>query len=156
MRSIWRQYTALSILLVGILAFYCCKKAPTYPATPSLTWLNATPNPVKIGTDSLKLKFSFTDGDGDLGQAGTSIYVTDIRPNNLNKPYIYTYNLPNIPSKGSYKQITGSISINMYSNNSCRPGHDTRDTVSYAIYVKDKAGHKSNTITTPPIIFLCN
>lgn len=151
-----RQFTALITLLIGITAFYCCKKAPNYPPTPALTWLNATPNPVKIGTDRLVLKFAFTDGDGDLGEADTSIYVTDIRPNSLNKPFTYTFNLPNIPSKGSYKQITGNISINMFSNNSCRPGHDTRDTVSYSIYVKDKAGNKSNIITTPPIIFLCN
>lgn len=156
MRFQLRQYFALVIVFLGIIAFYCCKKAPSYPATPSLTWLNATPNPVKIGTDSLKLKFLFTDGDGDLGLADTSIFITDIRPNNTNTPFTYTFNLPNIPSKGSYKQITGNISVNMFSNNSCRPGHDTRDTVSYSIYVKDKAGNRSNTITTPPIIFICN
>jgi hypothetical protein len=156
MKLPFRQYSALIILFGGILALYCCKKAPTYPVIPALTWVNATPNPVKIGTDSLVLKFAFTDGDGDLGEADTSIFVTDIRPNSINTPFTYTFNLPTIPSKGSYKQITGNISINMFSNNSCRPGRDIRDTVSYSIYVKDKAGHKSNTITTPPIIFLCN
>jgi len=151
-----QPYNGLLVLVLGCLTMYCCKKAPTYPATPSLTWLNASPNPVKIGTDSLVLKFAFTDGDGDLGAADTSVFVTDIRPNSINKPFTYTFNLPSIPSKGSYKQITGNISINMYSNNSCRPGHDTRDTVSYSIYVKDKAGNKSNTINTPLIIFICN
>jgi hypothetical protein len=142
-------------LLISSYLLIQCKKAPDYPDTPHIELVSALPNPFTTGVDSFKLKFSFTDGDGDLGLADTSVFVMDKRTNSSKPGYYYLYNLPEIPAKGSYKQVTGTITVDMFNNTTCRPGHPSHDTTVYQIMVRDKAGHNSNVITTDPIIFNC-
>lgn len=142
--------------LACILFLVQCKKAPEYPVTPHIELVSVSPNPFHPGTDSLRIKISFTDGDGDLGLADTSVIVKDIRPNSNKPGYYYLFNIPEIPAKGSFKQITGYITLDMFQNTTCRPGHLTADTSNYEITVFDKAKHASNTISTGNVYFKCN
>lgn len=156
------------ILLFGffaILVLFRCKKAPEYPVEPQITLVSALPGVLKPDADSLKIKFSFTDGDGDLGyndnentSHDTTIFVKDIRPNSIGNPYTYIFDMPRILAKGSFKQITGTFTINMFGSTSCRPDFPSPrnfDTVKYEIKIRDRAGHTSNVISTPDIIFQC-
>lgn len=153
------------IFLLAILpiAFFLqkCQKAPDFPITPVISFESFNSTTITPGKDSLKLKFKFTDGDGDLGynsgekhSGDSSIYITDVRVGK--KDYTYIYNPPHIPEKGSFKQISGTMMINMFYTCNCRPDHLTLDTVSYKVKIIDRAGNISNTITTPIVILKCN
>ncbi len=138
-----------------------CQKAPDFPVTPSIAFVSFNQTQIHPGKDSLKITFSFTDGDGDLGYeqgqnttGDTTIHVTDVR---INKPdYTYVFEMPYITPKGSYKQISGKFTIDMIGACNCRPDHNFFDTVSYKIKIHDRAGHESNEITTPKVYLICN
>lgn len=136
--------------------------------------------------DSIRVKFNFMDGDGDLGSYDASIniygppsewslycgrcdlncfdtsslsqvFVLDIRTNCGNTFFIpEIYNTP----------VRGEISLIIISNDLCcilpngiRCAPSTQypaDTVTFKIKLKDRAGNVSNEIETPPLIIRCN
>jgi hypothetical protein len=147
------------LLFPCVLFFTKCQKAPDFPATPVISFVKFNQTQIRPDKDSLKITFSFTDGDGDLGsEQGQNttgdIFVTDVRVGKAN--YTYSFNMPYITPKGSYKQISGNYIIDMIGDCHCRPDHTIADTVSYLINIQDRAGHVSNTITTPKVYLSCN
>ena len=145
----------------AVLVLVRCQKPPDFSTTPVIKFVNFNLTTVHPDKDSLKLTFSFTDGDGDLGyQQGqntngdTTIHITDVRVDK--KDYTYVLEMPYIDAKGSYKQISGNVVIDMINICHCRPDHLNTDTVWYRVKVRDRAGHESNEITTPQVILQCN
>jgi hypothetical protein len=156
------KYKIILLLLLPM-AFFLqkCQKAPDFPIVPAIEFGSFNKTNITIGTDSLILKIKFTDGDGDIGfnqgeyaSNDSSILITEVRRGIAD--YIHTYNPPHIPEKGSFKQISGTIRINMWYISSCRPDHATADTVLYKVRLIDRAGHISNSITTPTVYQKCN
>jgi hypothetical protein len=153
----------LILLLIIPMAFVLqkCQKAPDFPIVPAITFESFNKTTIAIGIDSLILKFKFTDGDGDIGfnqseYAGndSSVLITDVRVGKLD--YTQAYNPPHIPEKGSFKQISGRMTIDLTRICTCRPDHLIADTVLYRIKIYDRAGHQSNVVTTPLVYFKCN
>ena len=116
-----------------------------------------------LGSDSLQITFNFTDGDGDLGSNGEpNIYIKDGRDGFENP----SYQIPYIEQQGAGNGISGAITI-LVPNTCCiyvSPAQDTTaceyvpilyDTLTYLISIKDRAGHESNQIETPPIGLIC-
>ena len=117
------------------------------------------PSTVRQAKDSILLKFSFTDGDGDIGltQTDTSqdILIKDIRTGApFFAPLEYKYRMPYVTPDGVNKSISGDIEITI-PNTYCRPGLPV-DTLTYSIQIKDRAGHWSNTVQTPKLIVKAN
>ena len=152
-----------------------CVKPPDYPVEPVIAFLSVSPGtilqrpyfkqPDTVYTD---LRFSFTDGDGDLGSSDTvvSIIIRDLRSPNLPKDY----RLPEVDLLGAGNGISGEITVRVPV--SCcipdpidgipLPPCDTNsvsnqllDTLVYSIQIKDRAGHLSNVIEAAPIILKC-
>lgn len=146
------------ILILAIAAMLptSCKKANNNSVIPSITYGGISPNTVKSGNgkDTVFVKLILNDGDGDLGNDPNSgihdVYLKDSRTGETNK-----YFFPAIPSdaikaeKGVQIYVTIKVEAGLFLV--LRPDHPTGDTLSYDIYVKDKAGNNSNTITTEPI-----
>ncbi|MEY2828938.1 MAG: hypothetical protein RIQ33_796 [Bacteroidota bacterium] len=153
----------LILLLIAPIAFVLqkCQKAPDFPIIPAIVFESFNKTNIAVGTDSLILKIKFTDGDGDIGfnqneytGNDSSVLITDVRVGKLD--YTQVYNPPHIPEKGSFKQISGTMSINLTRICSCRPDHLDTDTLLYRIKIFDRARHQSNVITTPYIYLKCN
>tara|TARA_B100001778_G_scaffold334625_1_gene346820 strand:- start:2414 stop:2884 length:471 start_codon:yes stop_codon:yes gene_type:complete len=104
--------------------------------------------------DSAVFKFLFTDGDGDLGSLDSTEFNCFLIYEEKNGDSIGTfpeispreYSLPNLTPNAQDKNIEGSISLilkpapiyNISSDSAYR----------YTCYVIDRAGNKSNTITS--------
>lgn len=114
--------------------------------------------------DSLFVTFRFEDGDGDLGRTDqepdNNIFFIDERTGTLDN----TFAIPTLPADGAGNGVEGQIRILLFStcciypdgSDPCVPNDQyPLDTVQYRIYIKDRAGHTSNEILTPPIILLC-
>jgi len=166
-------------LVYIILAFtlYSCVKPPTYSVVPHIEFASvSSPNALNGYADTIT--FTFTDGDGDIGvntgsndslsntcgiQHGDSstlklqafnVFLIDSRDS-----CISTFASANVQPSGKYKAISGSIQvITAIYNTKCFGGCPcaTNDTVTYAIILKDLAGHLSNTVHTTPIVAFCN
>lgn len=147
------------IVAVGIISLINmggCITPPEYDIVPEITFQTIDKTNAKAGEDSLIVSFTFTDGDGDLGVSDTQSTINAwLIDNRTNFPY--TYQIPFIPQKGTSNAISGTIHITVSPLTiSCRPDHPIRDTLSYSIYIRDRAEHKSNVITTPDIYLKCN
>lgn len=157
----------IKILLYLLLAtaFAMCIRPPDYPVEPQIEFVGMTKTTMRQGfgsEDSVYYTLSFTDGDGDLGgvsgKDSLNVYITDKRNN---KPVEQTFRIPFVPEAGAKNGISGEIRFLMFTTcclslEPCiaTPSRPT-DTLSYDIYIKDRAGHKSNVVQTKPIILLC-
>lgn len=114
--------------------------------------------------DSLFVIFSFEDGDGDIGRTSqaqaNNVFFIDRRTGTLDN----SYGIPAIPEEGAANGVKGEVEILLYTTCCIFPdGADPCtanpaypvDTIAYDIYITDRAGHRSNTITTPPIMLRC-
>ena len=114
-----------------------------------------------------RLKFYFEDGDGDLGLAAyqstnsdsTNLFLTlyrktkgvftQVPDNDLLKPS--SYRIPYMDRQGQNKILRGNISVTFlylfYSQS---------DTLMYKFFVKDRAEHSSDTVSTCEIVLIKN
>jgi hypothetical protein len=169
---IFRKYAlSMSILLVLAFLFQYCVQPPDYPIEPIITFKSLSKKQMpqrNLGTDSVAITFSFTDGDGDLGfeDNENSIFLTDTRDNVEKLPY----SIPFVGLQGVGNGISGDITVIFANNLTCciysidsgRIPCDTSfrvpdafDTLSFKIRIKDRAGHFSNTIETDPLYLKC-
>jgi len=153
-----RYYILFVILMISL--FVSCEKVEEFSDTPKIKFKDFYITPgvegMTIGTGNLV--FTFVDGDGDIGNfnnpdenndadslnmfiSGSYRDGVDFIPfyfNSLNLPYI---------EEGVYrKTIEGEIKITIDLT------IQTPDTLMYSFYLIDRAGHQSNTETTPVLI----
>jgi hypothetical protein len=151
---------SLLILILAMFGITACYKTPTYPDVPVLEFdhFDYRGDAYTLG-DSGNLYLKFTDGDGDLGILGrdSSSQVIYINTSDTFFHQVY-FNIPEIPKKGTTDDISGTIQIkfadalfsayDFYFNSIGK----TIDTFAFKMKIKDRAGHESNEITTPPIV----
>ncbi|MCF8238266.1 MAG: hypothetical protein K9I85_08940 [Saprospiraceae bacterium] len=156
---------AIFLFLLPVLFLTACLTAPEYPIEPHIEYLRMTKGTMvqnQLNTDSLLLTIGFTDGDGDIGLegGGFDLFITDTR-DNVMPP---AYRIPKVPEQGIGNGISGEISFIIYTTCCYFPnGQDPCtssttypvDTLSYLVYINDRAGHQSNVIETPPILLQC-
>lgn len=152
--------------LVAILV--SCVAAPDFPDVPNIEYIGVTKRTMVqdfFPTDSILVKFGFTDGDGDLGffegEEASNIFITDSR---TGERYGSDFALAAIPIQGASKGIEGDITLKLYTvccffpdniPNCEAPPQYPRDTLTIDIQMMDRAGNMSNIITTESIILLC-
>ncbi len=158
----------VALFILVILAGWRCVDSPNFPDTPHIEFLSVSKDTLDQGIfqqDSLIVRFRFEDGDGDIGRTDqepdNNVFFIDERTGTLDN----TFGIPAIPPEGAGNGVEGEVRIVLFSTCCIYPdGADPcsvnaqypLDTVIYRIYMKDRAGHTSNEITTTPIILLCN
>lgn len=159
--------TSILIVLPVILAV-ACGRIENLPDTPSVEFRSFSlfdstdilGNHLKAGV----LTFYFEDGDGDLGLAEpdstsssdtTNLFLTlyrktngvfsQVSDNDILKPS--AYRIPYLTPIGQNGVLKGTIDITLL----YFVYHNT-DTLYYDFWVKDRAGHKSNTDSTCVVV----
>lgn len=175
-----RHFFIFSFVLYALSA---CIKAPNYPMEPVIFLDAASGDGFNQDTiaqggpaamlDTLILVFSFTDGDGDIGNAVDSldVFFKDSRTAENDLPD--ARRLPVLPDEGAANGIEGQITLRFpnkpfyiccnygESANACDPYPADRpdlatDTFSYTLQIRDRAGNYSNKIQTQPVTILCD
>jgi len=160
-----RYYFYLFVILI-----LGCVKPNDYSDVPSLEFKGFSKNTMNQGNfpqqDSVILNLFFTDGDGDFGTASTdsdlNIFVKDLRTNQI----FSQYKAPFVPLEGAGNGISGTIYIKMYTTccifppesqlNPCESSLDyPTNALSFEIYIKDRAGNKSNVVKSDIITLNC-
>jgi len=151
---------------------YSCVQPPDYPEAPVLTYEGFNKRTIPQGSstnpsDTLELRLSFTDGDGDLGRQDTifDVFITDSRDGTSE-----VRKLPVIPEQGVGNGISGEIRLrfpNQVGNlcciyppgpiNSCEPNpNQPVDSFYYEVFIIDRDGNESNVVQTETVTLLCN
>jgi hypothetical protein len=150
-------YVLLATVVIG---FTMCLRPPDYPIIPRIEFLRMSKNTMKQGngpSDSLRLYFTFEDGDGDIGSTDSlNIFLTDTRQANAAAE---PFRMPFVPEQGAKNGISGEISLLVYTT-CCLPTcnsflNKATDSLFYDVYIKDRAGNKSNVVRTPYIGLRC-
>jgi hypothetical protein len=157
--------SATSVIMLFILfTFNSCIKAPDFPIEPVIEFQSISKDVIiqnSIEEDSLIIVFSFTDGDGDLGDNDSlNVFLTDSRDNFVAE----RFRIPFVPREGAANGISGDITIRVLSTcciypdltPPCTPSQtNPLDSLFYKIQIKDRAGNESNIIETPRILVRC-
>jgi len=141
-------------IVVSLMIFiFSCINPPEYSPIPVISFDSISATSIRAQQDSITIFIEFTDGDGDLGsEVIPNLFFTDSRTGTEEG-----FKIPNITPEGNVKAITGIIAYTFPALYCTPPPPDrTLDTLSYSIYVVDRAGNKSNVITTPDIYLQCN
>lgn len=147
----------IALCCVGIFA---CVKKTNYPIIPEISYNAFYPY---VG-DSADINIKFTDGDGDIGvgpsDSTRTMWVNYYYKDTVTNKYVGFYNnLTNDTLKTPYvvrspkdsytgKPISGEIIIKLQQYRHSRKIKH----IKYVVYLYDKAGHKSNVITTPELV----
>jgi hypothetical protein len=130
-----------SVLFVCVIAS-CKKDKPVYGETPEIEFVSVSNSSVNAYGQPLTFTISYQDGDGDLGENTAdahNLYLTDNRFG-ITYPYRISELCPSssIIIKGQLKIILENAGITGTSPQSA----------TFSIYVTDRAGHASNTVTS--------
>lgn len=144
--------------IIGLVIYSCVKKT-TYPKIPEIEYKDFFPF---LG-DSADLQIKFTDGDGDIGveqeDSTRTLFYTYYYKDTITQQYTAYYStalndtlrigyVVNAPTD-SYlgKPISGEINVRLQ-----KYRHSKKiKKIKYVIYLFDKAGNKSNIVTSPEI-----
>jgi hypothetical protein len=130
-----------------VLLLFACKKDDALSVVPNIEFQSISPLTAQEYIDDIVITISYSDEDGDLGENFPDIdnlFVEDSR-----NGIIYHYRIPQLAPNGTEIAIEGNFNITI--NGSGITDSSTSQQVNYAIYLKDRAGNKSNTITTSNI-----
>lgn len=114
---------------------------------PRIALVKIEPVIVKEFSDSLKITFSYEDGDGDLGFENADINSLEIHDERLQKPDYYY--IPPLAPIGSSVNIKGRLTMKV--KNIFLLGSGSAEITRFTLRIKDRAGNNSNPVTTPEI-----
>jgi len=137
---------SLTYILI-LLSLFSCKKDDALGVVPTIAFQSISPSKVQEYIDDIIIIISYTDKDGDLGE--NSPYIDNLFVEDSRNGIIYHYRIPQLAPNGNEISIVGNFNITI--NGSGITNSSTTQQVNYTIYVIDRAGNKSNTITTSNI-----
>ena len=155
------------MFLMGLLA--ACANPPDYPIEPTIEFMSVSKDTMRrsgFQLDTTFITLSFTDGDGDIGHENNEVllYAQDSR---YDSTFILKLGIPLVPELGSSNGLKGEMTFRAFTSccnfppslylDDCNDVHPDMpyDEFTYDIYIEDRAGNRSNTITTTPIYIRC-
>lgn len=152
------------VIFLIVLVIASCRKSNTISDVPKITFTSLTTTKYSSGKDSTGyLKFSYEDGDGDIGVLETdslnllNLFMTYYEKKNgvFVAPVLpypgFNARIPNLTPKAKNKSISGDITRSLI-----LPNGVTNDTIKFEVYIVDRANHKSNLIETSELIITTN
>ena len=135
------------IYLCAIVLLFSCEKEQVIIDTPIIEFKSISPATVQEYSDNIKITISYSDGDGDLGENNPDIHNLFLEDNR--NGIVYQFRIPHLAPDNNSIAIEGDFNITI--NGSGITDESSSQQVNYSIYVKDRAGNNSNTISTSNI-----
>lgn len=149
---------------------FSCRKSEKFPDTPSIEWVSHERIPASGVPEEIVCNLYFTDGDGDIGSANKGAFDTcntdaydlyiryfeksggefvEIFPKDTASCLYFHQKLPDITPEGQNKILEGNLFVPFVYLG--YPEKANVDSIKFEIILKDRAGRKSNVLTSPPI-----
>jgi len=137
---------AIAIPLVASL-LTSCKKEEVMPEVPEIALVSMSTQNVTEFEDHVTVRFSYKDGDGDLGRTDPDDYTLWVKDARLENPE--GYHIPPLAPEGSEVPIQGELEVELHAL--FLLGSSSEEQTHYTIHVVDRAGNRSNEFTTGTI-----
>lgn len=146
----YNRIICFMLSLTLMLSMSCKKEKNEWSPIPEIEFISLTPSSLVQYSSPLTITIKYKDGDGDLGENNPDVvntFITDSR-NNLT----YSFRTRQLAPDNAQIAITGNLNIEIPSISLIGSGNS--ETITYNIYMTDRAGNKSNTITTSSVTVL--
>lgn len=135
-------------ILIGMLGFLsACGKLTEISEIPEIAFESVSPNVVTEYQDSLYFTISYRDGNGDLGQNNTdenNLFIQDSR-----NQVTYGFRIQQLAPDNADIAIQGNLNVTLPNTAIINGG--TSESVSYTIWVVDRAGNESNRVNSSTV-----
>jgi hypothetical protein len=125
---------------------------PPFPETPAIRLVEISQDTILQFEETLILTLAYEDGDGDLGTSDPDVNTIYVQDSRLNVPDEY-YLGPLAPEESTIP-IQGQLNVQL--SPTFLLGNGQQETTILSIYMIDRAGNRSNTVETDPILILRN
>ncbi len=125
-----------------------CKKEEVMPSAPAIAFVSMSAQSVHEFDERVTVRFSYTDGDGDLGQEDPDNYTLWVKDARLDGTD--GYHIPPLAPEDAEVPIQGELEVEL--NTLFLLGNSGQEETQYTMYVIDRAGNRSNVFTTGTII----
>ena len=125
----------------------CSSDEELISPTPAIEFVSLGSSSVTAFSEPLVFTISYRDGDGDLGENDPDVkncYITDSR-----NSVTYEFRIPELAPSGSEIIIDGDLNIELQSVG-ISDDVDS-ESATFSIYVTDRAGNVSNTVTSSSV-----
>ncbi len=163
------QILGRALILFSLCVLTSCVQGPDLSEVPTITYQGLSKDTLNQGTateDFLTLFFHVEDGDGDIGHDPEdntfNLFVFDSRTGNL---YDQPNLIPKVPEGVSSKGVFIDLELTLFET-CCRfpdnippcnsPPQYPLDSLTLDIYIVDRAGNQSNTVTSETLYLRCN
>ena len=136
------------IYILVVVLLFSCQKDEVISDTPSIEFKNISPVTAQEYTDDIIITISYSDANGDLGENNPDIYnlfVKDSR-NDIE----YKFRIPQLAPNNNSIAIEGNFNITINGTGITDTSLSSQQ-VNYDIYVTDRAGNSSNSVSTSSI-----
>ena len=127
---------------------YSCEKETIVSEIPEISFVSISPSVIQEFSDDILITIFYIDHNGDLGENNPD--VKNLFVNDNRNDIKYNFRIPKLAPPGNNIAIQGNFDIEI--NGTGITDGSTSQSVSYSVYVEDRAGNKSNVITTSNII----
>lgn len=142
-----------NFILASVIVISACNKEDDLPGEPmsvipEIELISTGPSTVVALKDSIEFLLHYQDGDGDLGYNSPdslSIYITDNRIELTEALFV-----PLLAPEDASVSIQGELLVELHNTILIDPDADT-ESVTFSIYLRDRTGNVSNTVTSAPI-----
>lgn len=141
MRNLF-AFIVIAFLIAG------CKKEEVMPSAPTIALVSMSTQEVTQFTEPVTVRFSYTDGDGDLGQEDPDNYTLWVKDARLEGTD--GYHIPPLAPEDAEVPIQGELEVEL--NALFLLGNSGQEETRYTMYIVDRAGNRSNEFTTGTII----
>ena len=135
----------IAIILASVLA--SCRKEAVLDPVPEIVLVSAGPQQVVAFDEPVILRFTYADGDGDLGTDDPDAYTLWVKDSRLGTAD--GYHIPPLAPPDAEVAIRGELEVEL------TPlfllGNSGQEVMTYSFHVTDRAGNRSNELTTPAI-----
>jgi hypothetical protein len=140
---------ALISILAGWLVSCRDQANPILPPEPSIRLIEVRPLSVIALQDSIVFLVEYTDGDGDIGFEDADsavVYLTDER-----FPLTEQFHVPPLAPDESPIAITGVLTV-VLSRTILQDPTAAEESAVFSLRIRDRSGHFSNMVQSPPLI----
>jgi hypothetical protein len=139
-------------LLGSLLCLSSCKKdAETMSVVPEISFVSIGPSTVFQNKDSVIIRISYRDGDGDLGENNSDVKNAEIT--NFRNNLTYNFRIRQLAPSNANVAIQGELEF-IVSGVAMENTSLSSESTSFSIKITDRAGNASNVITSNSITIL--
>ena len=140
----------LTYILIVLLLF-ACKRDDALSVVPTIEFQSISPSIAQEYIDDIIITISYADEDGDLGENPIYNDIDNLFVEDSRNGIVYHYRIPQLAPNRNEIAIAGNFNITINGSGITDTSLSSQQ-LNYDIYVKDRAGNKSNTITTSSIV----